>query len=329
MKRKSKAKSDVEMPFPPSCLGCGEGHAIFTKRDGQCVVQCRTCGALSDCCPKCGRTRVGFSETSEEEMFECRLCDPWHLFEPPEHMKGRGPSKKEKQWKRRELKAESKPALSRKKMESWENQLYWLIDDIIVKAAAAGGQCFPKRYHDWEDYHPGGSLEWWIESEIETNDSLSFDVKRIQQDLTKYLRSTEPDKTLELIADHQHCWDNVLRGHDSIKRKSVRYLSSALVEMFPQERVFEIHTEDCRKFTFRRSLYKVGTGQGDTIKLLIEEAERGSPNVSEEEIKKLMKPDPFPSSSALRSYFRSPLLWNTLLISRKPETRCLVFFPEK
>ena len=99
--------------------------------------------------------------------------------------------------------------------------------------------------------------------------------------------------------------------------------------MFPKERVFEIHTEDCRKFTFRRCLYKVGTFQGDTIKLLIEEAERGSPDVSEEEIKKLMKPDPFPSSSALKSYFRSPPLWNTLLISRKPETRCLVFFPEK
>ncbi len=107
MKRKSKSKSKVEMPFPPSCPKCvDEGDASFTvDATGQCIaVQCRTCGALSDCCPKCGRTHgVGFSETSEEEMFECRLCDPWHLFEPPEHLKGKGPSKKAKQEKRREL----------------------------------------------------------------------------------------------------------------------------------------------------------------------------------------------------------------------------------
>jgi len=123
----------------------------------------------SPLCPKCGSEKVGWSYTSEEEMFECRLCDPWHLFEPPEHMKGRGPSEAEKQAKRRELESESKPPPSRQKKESWENQLYLLIDDIIVAATAAGGQYFPQRYHEWEDYHPGGSLEWWIESEVETN----------------------------------------------------------------------------------------------------------------------------------------------------------------
>jgi len=282
----------------------------------------------SPVCPKCDSEKVGFSDTSEEEMLECRLCDPWYLFEPPEPLKGKGPSKEEKQAKRRELEIESKPALSRKRMESWENQLYWLIDDIIFEATVAGGKYFLKRYHEWEDYHPGGSLEWWIESEVEKNPGLSFDVEKIQQDLTKYLRSTEPDKTLKLIAGHQHCWDNILRGPDFTKRRSVRYLSLALVKMFPLERVFEIHTKDCRSFTFRRCLYDVGDAQGAAIKLLADAAAEGNPDVPEGKIRKAMEEaDNLPQSSELRSNFRTPKLWNTLLVSKKRGTRRLVFSP--
>ena len=253
------------------------------------------------------------------------------MFEPPEHLKGRGPSKEARQARRQELEIESRPAPSRQKKESWENQLYWLIDDIIFEATAAGGQYFSKRYHEWKHYHPGGSLEWWIESEVEKNPGLSLNVEKIQQNLTEYLRATEPDETLELITSHQHCWDNILRGPELIKRRSVQYLSLALVEMFPLERVFKIRTgkdgrKDFRSFTFRRCLYKVGSFQGKTIELLIKEADKGNPNVPVEKIKKLMKR--FPRTSELRSYFRTPELWNTVLVSRKPKTRCLVFFPE-
>jgi len=100
--------------------------------------------------------------------------------------------------------------------------------------------------------------------------------------------------------------------------------------MFPQERVFEIHTEDCRKLTFRRCLYKVGIGQGETIRLLIDAAAQGNPDVPERKIRKVMeKTEGLPKSSELRFSFRSPELWNTLLISRKAGTRCLVFYPEK
>ena len=110
------------------------------------------------------------------------------MFEPPEHLKGRGPSKEARQARRQELEIESRPAPSRQKKESWENQLYWLIDDIIFEATAAGGQYFSKRYHEWKHYHPGGSLEWWIESEVEKNPGLSLNVEKIQQNLTEYLR---------------------------------------------------------------------------------------------------------------------------------------------
>jgi len=282
----------------------------------------------SPVCPKCDSEKVGWSYTSEEERLECKICDPWHLFEPPEHLKGKGPSEAEKQAKRRELESESKPPPSRQEKESWENQLYWLIDDIIFEATTAGGQYFPKRYNEWEDYHPAGSLEGWIESEVKTNDSLSLNVERIQQDLTEYLRSTEPNKTLELIADHQHCWDNILRGPDLIKRRSVQYLSSALVKMFPLERVFKIHTEDCRSFTFRRCLYDLGDAQGAAIKLLADAAAEGNPDVPEGKIRKIMEEaEDLPQSSELRSNFRTPKLWNTLLVSKKRGTRRLVFSP--
>ncbi len=178
-------------------------------------------------CPKCGSEKVGFSDTSEEEMFECRLCDPPHLFEPPEHMKGRGPSKEARQAKRRELK-KPRPIPSRERGD----EFYWYVNDVVVEGLTFGGGYLPKPYLKWEEQHPTDSLKQWIEREV---DKL-LKWKRMEKDWRVYLLSTEPDKVLESVTSPQHCRDKILKCPDALKRSSADSLSWGLRKVLPSER---------------------------------------------------------------------------------------------
>lgn len=176
-------------------------------------------------CPQCGRDKVGFSYTSEEERLECRFGDCGHLFEPPEHMKGRGPSKEAKQ---REREIESRPLPSRE----LGDEFYRYVNDVIVEGLTFGGGYLPTPYLKWERRHPAGSLKQWIEREV---DKL-LEWKQMEKDWRVYLLSPEPDKVLESVTNPQHCHDKILKCPDALKRSSADSLSWGLRKVLPSER---------------------------------------------------------------------------------------------
>ncbi|MDA2937167.1 hypothetical protein MYX75_02760 [Acidobacteria bacterium AH-259-A15] len=85
----------------------------------------------------------------------------------------------------------------------------------------------------------------------------------------------------------------------------------------------EIHTPDCRSFTFNGKRYNLGVPHGKAIKLLIEKAAENHPNVPVQDILTKMGR----SASKLRDSFRPKGLWNTLLVSKERGTRRLAAYP--
>ena len=182
-------------------------------------------------CPKCGDKRVGWSYTSEEERLECTLGDCGHLFEPPEHLKGKGPSKDEKQARRQELEIESSPPPSRERGD----EFYWYINDVLVEALSFSGGYLPKPYIEWKDQHPTDSIKEWVEKEVDK----FLNRKQMEEDWRTYKHSPERNLVLESVTSLQHCYTKILKDEifpqalNSLRRRSADSLSRGLKKVLP------------------------------------------------------------------------------------------------
>jgi len=87
---------------------------------------------------------------------------------------------------------------------------------------------------------------------------------------------------------------------------------------------FEVHDkENFTWFTFRGKQYHVRPPQGQAIKLLYEAGKAGRPDVP---LAKILEVLGRPRTSKVKNSFRRTRLWNTLLISKKRNTRRLSIF---
>lgn len=124
--------------------------------------------------------------------------------------------------------------------------------------------------------------------------------------------------------------------HTNSEHMSQLKLEAALqgVELFPENNnpptaiqpphFMVIGEKRYMSISFDKNPYKLGPPQGKAIKLLHLEGMKGGPDVPIEEIRKVMDLSP---KSNLRDSFRKTGLWNTLIISKRRNTRRLSIFP--
>ncbi len=177
----------------------------------------------------------------------------------------------------------------------------------------------------------GASLPCYMEESLEncmSSAEYCLNVTQMKEDFNAVRCG---DKKPEDVSSSNHCKgilvDSELAKYNTDTNSEA--LSEAISELLKEEVRFVLLTKNCCSFIFWRRRYTVLPPQGKVIRLLIDAAAKGDPDVPERKIRKILeKENDLQSSSELRYSFRSPPLWNTLLVSKRAGTRYLVFFPE-
>ena len=141
------------------------------------------------------------------------------------------------------------------------------------------------------------------------------------------------DKKWQDVSSPKYCFDSLQVDSESMCSKTGENkdaLSEAVSEMLAEEVRFAI-AKDCRSLIFWRRHYPVKPHQCKAIKLLIERAKKGKPNVPDKDILDVMGIEP---TSRVKDSFKRSGLWSTrskpsLIISKKRGCRCLALYPEK
>jgi len=175
----------------------------------------------SPLCPKCGSEKVGWSDTNELK------CQCGHLFEPPEHLKGKGPSEAEKQWKREPKEGSTTQLLERPTGASFEWYLKGVVHFANKEGATLPGYADSLNSPGNED----NSLSYWIEGDLK----LYLNTAKAKEDWSDVLRE---DKKAEEVSSPQYCLDYLLVDSEVIRSATVKNaeaLSPAVLQELRKE----------------------------------------------------------------------------------------------
>jgi len=178
----------------------------------------------------------------------------------------------------------------------------------------------------------GASLLRYSEESLENYMScaeLCLNVVQMEEDFNAVRCG---DKKWKDVSSPKYCFDNLLVDSESMCSKTGENkdaLSEAVSEMLAEEVRFAI-AKDCRSLIFWRRHHNVKARQYEAIKLLIERAKKGKPNVPDKDILDVMGIEP---TSRVKDSFKRSGLWSTrskpsLIISKKRGCRCLALYPE-
>ncbi len=174
-----------------------------------------------------------------------------------------------------------------------------------------------------------GSLPRYVEESLENYMSAAeccLNVTKMEED---FLAVRCGDEKPEDVSSYDHCHDKLLLDSESERsKKDARDLSKSVREMLEEE-VRVVIAKDCRSLIFWRRHYNVGARQYEAIKLLIERAKKGKPNVPDSDSLVVMDRE---HTSRVRDSFKHSDLWTTkskpsLIVSKKLGCRCLVLYP--
>ena len=176
-----------------------------------------------------------------------------------------------------------------------------------------------------------GSLPRYREESLENYMSSAECCLNISQMKKDFLAVRCGDEKWQDVSSYNHCLD--LLKVDSVvvcSKQDTRALSKSVGEMLEEEARVVI-AKDCRSLVFWRRHHNVKARQYEAIKLLIERAKEGHPNVPDADILVVMGREP---TSRVKDSFKNTGLWGTrkepsLIISKKRGCRCLALYPEK
>lgn len=181
-----------------------------------------------------------------------------------------------------------------------------------------------------------GSLPGYMEESLENYMSAAKVCLNVTQMKEDFNAVRCGDKKWQDVSSYNYCLDKLLKVDSVVvcSKQDTRALSKSVRELLEEE-VRVVIAKDCRSLVFWRRHHNVKAHQYAAIKLLIERAKKGEPDVEDKDILDVMpvKLTRRVKARRVRGSFKRSSLWGTrdkpsLIISKKKGFRCLALYPE-
>ena len=272
--------------------------------------------------PECKSPKGRWVDSNE---LRCGVCGT--LFHPPEHMRDQGMSKEDQQAYQA---SKENPEFSSKEINAGcprcASGSYSLYENGKVSCPDCGKSYSRGVLEDWTFFVNSVIVKcfdngWRLRDLSATRPP--FFLGKIAKDRQDFLSGR---KKIEQITSVTHCRKYLIRESQlaNIDIQGVSgMLSRALYQTYDEPLV--INDPDCTDITFHGKQHHLRTPQAAAIKLLVEKAAAGHPDVPKKDVGTAMKI--FDSSDPRDSLWRSDL-WKTLIVSHKKGTYRLSAYPK-